>query len=159
MKIKTTLMISVFFMPLVALLAQPYTALVENVSFRVREERLTNGKVDLTRDEVFIAAAANTSTDTLCLVSINNAFLNLTNFRIVGTNVWFSKWEFGRKPIDTDKPPLYMLASGSIGFQSPQEYHLVLGDGVGITEWNKHFENTKNGTTIETRLIITAKDD
>ncbi len=128
------------------------------VRFTVTEEVHVNGALDTFRSEVFIPAVGLTNTTQLHLESTNGAaFLNLTDLRTAGTNLWFRKWEYGRKPPpEGTRSPFYMIKSGSMSFETSQEHHLVIGDSEGLRQWHKHMQH-EDGTTIQTYLVLKAE--
>lgn len=127
---------------------------------RVTEEKHVNNMLDVSRTETFVPATNLAGSTEVHLVSSDgDAFLTLTDLRVEGTNMWFRKWEFGRHPPpEGERSPFYMIRSGSVGFETTPEHHLVIGDEVGIRQSNKHFGN-KDGTSISTYLVIKAEND
>ena len=131
-----------------------------SVRFIVSEEVHVNGALDTSRTEVLIPTTGLTNSAQLHLESTDGvAFLNLTDLRTAGTNLWFRKWEYGRKPPPEDtRSPFYMIRSGSIGFETSEEHHLVIGNREGLRQWHKRMRNA-DGTTIRTCLVLKAEMD
>jgi len=126
---------------------------------RVTEEKLVNNVLDFSRTEIFVPATNLADAAEVHLSSSDgDAFLTLTDIRIEGTNMWFRKWEFGRHPPpEGERSPFHMIRSGSVGFETTPEYHLVIGDKVGLRQWNTHVVMKKDGTDIRTCLILRAE--
>ena len=131
-----------------------------NVRFSVTEEVYINGALDTSRSEAFVPTTGLKNSAQVHLESTDGvAFLNLTDLRTAGTNLWFRKWEYGRKlPLEDSRSPFYMIRSGSIGFETSEEYHVVIGDREGLRQWHKRMRNA-DGTTIRTCLVLKAEMD
>jgi hypothetical protein len=134
-----------------------------NISIKqidVTEEVYVNGGLRTSRDEVFRPTPNLTNAALICLVSTNGAaFLNLTDLRLQGTNVWFRKWEYGRnRPPSGTETPMYMIESGSVIHERTPEFRLVIGDKTGFRQWEKHM-GKRDGTPVDTFIVIKASND
>ena len=126
--------------------------------FRVTEEVHVNGALHDARSEIFIPATELTNFAQVRIESADGAaFLNLTDLRVKDSNLWFRKWEYGRiPPQEGTSSPFYMIRSGSVGFETSPEHHLVIGDTEGLRESHKRILKD-DGTTIRTCIILRAE--
>ncbi len=112
------------------------------------------------REEIFVPAGGLTNSARLHLVSTNGeAFLDLTDLRVEGTNVWFRKWEFKRNPPKpTEKSRYYMIHSGGFGQERSPEFHLEIGDEQGLSIPHKAFavQGTNGMSAFITRVYDAA---
>jgi hypothetical protein len=157
MKIAMLIGIALFVGVFTAVAQSGYTS---STRICVTEEVRVNDVLQDSRDTIFFPVIDSMNADQAHLVSTNGAgFLNFSEFRLQGTNIWFRKWEYGRKSaIYPAHDPMYMLAGPSISFKEPPGFHIAIGDKIGLRYRYNQFIRPDQ-SRLDTYIVIKADND